>query len=64
MNLGQEYVIYPDGLKLSKRKNKDNCVYGGSLEKQGKTVINDILLPVEEKGVGKRHFMIKYNKGK
>ena len=63
MSVGQEYQITPEGLKSSKRRCKDNCVYAGSLEKQGNLAINDILLPAEEKGIGKKHFMIKYNKG-
>ena len=63
MTNGQEYEIYPKGLKNSKRKSKDNCVYAGTLEKQRNLVINDILLSSEEKGTGKRHFMIKYNQG-
>jgi FHA domain len=64
MPLGHEYEIYPEGFKASKRKSRDNCVYAGCVEKQGNLIINDILLPPEEKGIGKRHFMVKYNKNK
>jgi hypothetical protein len=64
MVLGAEYEIFPHGLKTSKRIIKDGCVYAGSLEKQGRIIINDIILPENEKGIGRRHFMIKYNKGK
>ena len=63
MTVGAEYEITPKGLKSSKRTTKDGCVYAGSEEKQGRVFINDIILPEQEKGVGKRHFMIQYNKG-
>lgn len=62
MDLSHQFEIGPEGLKGSKRKVKDGCVYAGSLEYEGKIVVNDILLSEREKGVGKRHFMIKYNK--
>lgn len=64
LEIGTEYEILPTGLQSSKRATKDNCVYVGTLEKQGNLIANDILLPEDEKGAGKRHFMIKYNKGK
>jgi hypothetical protein len=63
MSIGEKFLIYPTGLLNSKRKSKDNCVYAGNLEIQGNNVINDILLPNEENGTGKRHFMIKFHKG-
>ena len=63
MVIGSEFEIYPQGLKSSKRNVKDGCVYAGSLEKQGSLIINDIILSENEKGIGKRHFMIQYNKG-
>jgi hypothetical protein len=64
MIVGAEYEITPQGLKSSKRSLKDGCVYAGSVERQGRVVLNDIILPEREKGVGKRHFMIQYNRGK
>ena len=63
MIVGAEYEITPQGLKSSKRSIRDGCVYAGSVEKQGRVFINDIILPEREKGVGKRHFMIQHNKG-
>lgn len=63
MILGSEFEIIPSGLKSSKRPVKDGCVYAGSYEKQGKTIVNDLILPENEKGVGRRHFMINFNKG-
>ncbi|OMJ80099.1 hypothetical protein SteCoe_19747 [Stentor coeruleus] len=62
MDPGIEYEILPSGLKNSKRNIKDGCVYAGSIEKFGRLVINDIVLPFNEKGTGKRQFMIQYNK--
>lgn len=64
MVVGSEYEIYPNGLKSSKRNVKDGCVYAGSVEKFGRLTVNDIILSEKEKGIGKRHFMINYNKGK
>lgn len=63
MVVGTEYEISPQGLKFSKRSVKDGCVYAGSLEKQGRAIVNDLILPEREKGIGRRHFMINYNKG-
>ncbi|OMJ81919.1 hypothetical protein SteCoe_17508 [Stentor coeruleus] len=57
-----KYEILPSGLKNGKRNVKDGCVYAGSIEKFGRLVINDIILPYNEKGTGKRQFMIQYNK--
>lgn len=64
MILGSQYEIFPWGLKTQIRNVRDGCVYAGSSEKQGRLTINDIILPEKEKGVGKRHFMIQYNKGR
>jgi hypothetical protein len=64
MVVGTQYEILPHGLACAKRLVKDGCVYAGSAEKQGRLVINDIILPENEKGVGKRHFLIQYNKGR
>ena len=64
MIVGSEYEIYPHGLKCSKRNVKDGCVYAGSMEKHGRLIVNDIILSEKEKGIGKRHFMINYNKGR
>lgn len=63
MIIGTQFEIFPYGLKSSHRNLKDGCIYAGSLDKIGNLKINDILLPEEEKGVGKRHFMIQYVKG-
>ena len=63
LNLNSEYIIVPTGLSNSNRKAKDSCVYAGTLEQQGNMIVNDIVLPSTEKGTGKRHFMIKFNKG-
>jgi hypothetical protein len=64
MLVGTQYEIYPYGLKSSQRNLKDGCVYAGSAEKSNGVRINDIVLPEKEKGIGKRHFMIQYVKGK
>ena len=61
MAVGQEYEIYPYGLKDSERNSKDGCVYAGSLQYENNLRINDILLPETEKGVGQKHFMIFHN---
>ena len=64
MIVGTQYDIYPYGLKASQRNLKDGCVYAGSVEKSSNSRVNDIVLPEKEKGVGKRHFMIQFIKGK
>ena len=59
--------IFPSGYKESKRKILDGNVYfGAALEgkSQGETYINDFVLPSEENGCGKRHFVITYNNSK
>jgi hypothetical protein len=63
MTLGEKFTIHPSGLVNSKRKSKDNCVYAGNTKALGSNIINDILLPEDENGTGKRHFLIKYHKG-
>ena len=63
MTLGQTFTITPSGLLSSKRKSKDNCVYAGTLVGQNSKIVNDIVLPEEENGSGKRHFLIKYSRG-
>ena len=42
---------YPD----YKIINLDKLTYAGNLENQGNSIINDIILPAEENGTGKRH---------
>jgi hypothetical protein len=58
---GTVFEIFPYGLRNSTRK--DACVYAGSLSDPDSGFVNDILLPAAEKGVGKKHFMIKYDSG-
>ena len=63
MVIGSQYEIFPYGLSSSLRQLKDGCVYAGSQDSP-ENHINDIVLPEEEKGVGKKHFMVQYAKGK
>ncbi|OMJ83356.1 hypothetical protein SteCoe_15759 [Stentor coeruleus] len=61
MQPGKIYNICPIGLINSDRtKSGDGCLYAGSLYYEDGKIINDILLPQSEKGIGKRHFMIHY----
>jgi FHA domain len=60
MTKGKVYEIYPYGLKSSKRNTKDGCVYAGSLCKEDSRYVNDIILSDQEKGIGKKHFLIQY----
>lgn len=62
MQVGKVYFIDSAGLKGSDRGSSDGLVYAGSLYYEGEKVINDILLPQSEKGVGKRHFLIQFKK--
>lgn len=47
----------PSGIKGKTQRINDGCIYGGC-----DPIINDIILSEKEKGVGKRHFMIQYDK--
>lgn len=61
MPVGKIYTIEPAGLIDSERTfHGDHCVYAGSLYSENNRVINDIILPQNEQGVGRRHFMIQY----
>lgn len=62
MQVGKIFFIDSTGLKSSERGSADGQVFAGSLYYEGDKVINDILLPQSEKGVGKRHFLIQYKK--
>ena len=61
MQVGKTFVISPVGLVNSERiASKDGFVYAGSLYYENQKIINDIILPQTEKGVGRRHFLIQY----
>jgi hypothetical protein len=61
MTVDKVFIIEPTGLINSDRTNHgDNCVYAGSLYSEDNRVVNDIILPFNENGVGRRHFMIMY----
>ena len=62
MAIGATYEIFPYGLKVSNRKARDGFVYAGSQTKDNNIWINDIILPKKEKGIGKKHFVIKFCK--
>jgi hypothetical protein len=60
LQVGKIFAISPEGLKNSDRTNAgDGCVYAGSLYYEQDKIVNDVVLPQSEKGVGKRHFMIQ-----
>lgn len=62
MQVGKVFHISSTGLNNSERQANDCQVFGGSLYYEGDKVANDILLPINEKGVGKKHFLIQYKK--
>ncbi len=59
---GTAFHVNACGYVDSERRVNDGCVYIGT---QGKTAeeecANDIVLPAEEQGLGKKHMVIKYN---
>lgn len=57
-----QFVINACGCPHSKRKVKDGCVYIGTKDVNVETgeVLNDIVFPREERGMGNRHLLIKY----
>jgi hypothetical protein len=61
MTINKVYIIEPAGLINTERTSHgDNCVYAGSLYSEDNRVVNDIILPFNENGVGKKHFMIMF----
>ena len=61
MQIGKKFIITPTGLVNSERNQSgDGFVYAGSVYYEDQKIINDIILPQSEKGVGRRHFMIQY----
>jgi FHA domain len=63
IQIGKEYFITSAGLVNSERNTSgDGYVFAGCLYYDHEEVVNDIILPQNEKGVGKRHFMIHYKK--
>jgi len=61
MTIGQQFEITPKGLKASARANPGGKTYAGSAETEGGVILNDILLPASERGVGRQHFVIEYS---
>jgi FHA domain len=62
MTIGKSYNVNPSGLVNSERNSPgDGCVYAGSLAYEDNKIVNDIILPQNEAGVGKKHFVIKYS---
>ena len=61
MTLGQQFEITPKGLKASTRAHTAGKTFAGSAEAEGDVIINDILLPASERGVGRQHFVIEYS---
>lgn len=57
LELGKEFEMLATGLKGPSNRVKDSCVYAGCDPE-----INDIILSELEKGVGKKHFMVQYDK--
>jgi hypothetical protein len=62
MQVGKVFHIDSTGLKNSQRQDNDCQVFAGSLFYSGNKIVNDILLPISEKGIGKQHFLIQYKK--
>lgn len=61
MTVGQQFEITPKGLKNSPRANSGGKIYAGSAQTEEDVVINDIILPESERGVGRQHFVIEYS---
>ena len=57
---GTVLIINVKGLAGSTRQVKDGCAYFGTDAVQGQYQTNDYVVPSEERGFGKRHFVIKY----
>lgn len=56
--------ISPLGYKESKRKSRDGKIFFGVIlegKNQDEPFMNDFVLPLEESGFGKRHFVVQYS---
>jgi len=59
---GTSFSINACGYENSERKMSDGCVYLGTAGNKGDDqIINDIIIPSEEQGMGGRHLVIKYS---
>jgi len=56
LDIGSVFIITQEGLQSNSSREKDGCVYIGS-----DSTSNDIVISDKEKGVGSKHFMIKYD---
>jgi len=63
MEKGTKLLINALGLEISKRTDKDGIIYFGCEEiySSNNNQINDFSSPNDKSGLGKRHFLIKYN---
>lgn len=61
MKKGTTIDIGPSGLEGSKRNKNDGFTYFGTEAGAKDKIINDYIIPKEEAGFGKRHFLIKYD---
>jgi hypothetical protein len=59
---GTTLTINQQGLVGSKRGSKDGCAYFGTYAGQDSVQMNDYMFSPGEKGLGKRHFAIEYNR--
>lgn len=58
---GDQYNINACGCVESLRKRNDGCtVFGNVLNNEKGEVINDVVIPAIDDGIGKRHMVIKY----
>ena len=64
LTVGTIIKMTPEGLVNSKRNIHDGHAFFGSYSGQDQYQINDFNFPIEEKGFGKRHFVIQYDETK
>ena len=59
---GTAYLINACGYTKSRRRAFDGCVYAGTLQchRESGSLVNDIVFPLTERGMGHRHFVVKY----
>ena len=58
---GMQYLINACGYMKSRRRANDGCVYMGTAgNKPQEQIVNDIVMPAEEQGMGGKHLLIKY----
>jgi pSer/pThr/pTyr-binding forkhead associated (FHA) protein len=59
-DVGKRLAITPLGVEGATRRRVDGHIFVGSVGEEAGKIVNDLVLPQED-GIGRRHFVIRYN---